>query len=127
MSKYLVPLISPWAKNEYTVNDSFFFAKEIQNYKYNNSDIIASFDIKSLYTNIPLIETINIIINLVFESDTIFHLFNKVQFKKFLEIALLDTYFFFNKNLYKQVDGLAMGSPIAPILANIFFFMNRSG
>ena len=43
-----------------------------------------------------------------------------MQFKKFLEIALLDTYFFFNKNLYKQVDGLAMGSPIAPILANIF-------
>ena len=81
---------------------------------------MACFDIKSLYTNIPLVETINIIINLIFENNSIFNLFNKVQFKKFLELTLLDTYFFFNKNLYKQVDGLAMGSPIAPILANIF-------
>ena len=120
MSKYLVPLISPMAKNEFTVQDSFSFAKEIHNYKCNNSDILASFDIKSLYTNIPLIETINIIIDLIFENNNIFNLFNKVQFKKFLEITLLDTYFFFNKKLYKQVDGLAMGSPIAPILANIF-------
>ena len=120
MSKYLVPMINPWSRNEYTVNDSFSFASEINNYKYSDSDILASFDIKSLYTNIPLIETINIIIDLVFANYNLFNLFNKFQFKKFLEITLLDTYFFFNKNLYKQVDGLAMGSPIAPVLANIF-------
>ena len=115
MSKYLVPLISPWAKNEFTVHDSLSFAKEIQNYKCNNSDILASFDIKSLYTNVPLVETINIIIDLIFGNNHLFNLFSKEQFKKFLQLTLLDTYFFFNNSLYKQVDGLAMGSPIAPI------------
>ena len=122
MSKFLVPLISYWSKNDYTVNDSLSFVKEIENYKCNNSDIMASFDIKSLYTNIPLIETINIIIDLVFANNSLFNLFNKEQFKKFLHLTLLDTYFFFNKSLYKQVDGLAMGSPIAPVLTNIFLF-----
>ena len=78
---------------------------------------MVSFDVKSLYTNLPLLETINIIIDLVFQNNSIFNLFSKSQFKKFLEITLLDTYFFFNKILYKQMDGLAMGSPIAPILA----------
>ena len=31
-----------------------------------------------------------------------------------------DSYFRFSGKLYKQVDGLAMGSPIAPVIANIF-------
>ena len=126
MSKYLVPLISPWARNEFTVHDSLSFAKEIRNYTCNSNDVLASFDIKSLYTNVPLVETINIIIDLIFRSSNLFNLFSKEQFKKFLQLTLLDTYFFFDNSLYKQVDGLAMGSPIAPILANIFLCFHES-
>ena len=37
-----------------------------------------------------------------------------------LNIAISNTYFFFNKLLYKQVDGLAMGNPAAPALAYVF-------
>ena len=44
----------------------------------------------------------------------------KIFFKKLLEIVLLDSYFIFNQELYSQIDGPATGSPVAPILANIF-------
>ena len=44
----------------------------------------------------------------------------EIPFKKLLEIAILDCHFLFNKKIYKQVDGCAMGSPLGPILANIF-------
>ena len=46
--------------------------------------------------------------------------FNRDNFKKLLELATLDSYFFFNEDIYKQVDGVAMGSPLGPHLANIF-------
>ena len=125
MSKFLIPLIDKWATNEYTVKDTFNFVNEILNTENKNYTMV-SFDIKSLYTNIPLSETINIILNLAFDNNTsVFHRFSKNLFKKFLELTLLDNYFLFNKQLYKQIDGLAMGSPIAPTLANIFLCYNE--
>ena len=47
-------------------------------------------------------------------------LYNRKSFKKLLELATLDSYFFFNENIYHQIDGVAMGSPLGPTLANIF-------
>ena len=46
--------------------------------------------------------------------------------RKLLELATLDNYFFFNENIYRQTDGVAMGSPLGPHLANIFMcYMER--
>ena len=59
--------------------------------------------------------------NLAFnDNNSTFNKYNKFQFKKLLELSLLDTYFIFDKQLYKQINGLAMGQPVAPTLANIF-------
>ena len=124
MSKFIIPYISQWSKNEYTIYDSFSFTNEIINFK-NNNYIMASFDIKSLYTNVPLNETINIILDQAFHNNSEYCKFDKGQLKKYLELSLLDNYFLFDKQLYKQLDGLAMGQPIAPILANIFLCYNE--
>ena len=35
-------------------------------------------------------------------------------------IAIKESFFMFNNKYYKQVDGVAMGSPLGPALANIF-------
>ena len=59
-----------------------------------------SFDIKSLYTNVPLHETKSLILNLAFTHNTnIYEKFNKTPLKKLLEICLLDTYFILNKKI----------------------------
>ena len=81
---------------------------------------MVSYDIKSLYTNIPVSETIEITCNKIFAINSSFHAFDRTTFCKFLQLAVSNTYFFFNKVLYKQLDGLAMGNPLAPTLANIF-------
>ena len=60
LAKYLVPAISPITTNAYTVKDSFTFARELSNLDANGL-FMASFDVKSLFTNIPLKETIDII------------------------------------------------------------------
>ena len=120
MAKYLVPLISNFSSSNYTVKDSFTFVWEIHTYANSDNLTMTSFDVESLYTNIPLIETIEIILSLAFGDCSLFLGFTRSTFKIFLELTLLDTYFLFNSRLFKQLDSLAMGLPIASMLANIF-------
>ena len=53
LAKCFVPLLAPFTTNQYSVRDSFSFVEEILSLKNSNSYIMASFDIKSLFTNIP--------------------------------------------------------------------------
>ena len=72
---------------------------------------MASLDVNSLFTNIPLDETISIIIKkLSFKNETV-HDFNKDQFKCFLTLETKESYFLFDRELYQQVDVVPMASP----------------
>ena len=74
----------------------------------------------SLFTNIPLEETIEICINELFKIKSNSHGFKKSEFKYLLSSATKELYFTFNNVLYKQIDRIAMGSPLGPSLANAF-------
>ena len=89
---------------------------------------MASLDVDSLFTNIPLDETINICTESIFnESDTVEGL-NKSEFKELLSLSTKESYIIFNELLYKQIDGAAMGSPHGPTLANEFLcFYEKKG
>ena len=81
---------------------------------------MASFDVTSLFTNIPLDETIEIIAQQLFHNSKIFHGFSRAEFIKLLNLAVKNCHFIFNGKFYDQVDGVAMCSPLGPLLANIF-------
>ena len=53
----MIPILEPFTNNEFTIKDSFNFAKEITT--YDSSLYMESLDVGSLFTNIPLNETIN--------------------------------------------------------------------
>ena len=116
--KFLVPVLNCLTVSEFTIKDSFVFAKEIVD--QDSSLFMASLDVDSLLTNIPLDETINICTESIFnESDAVEGL-NKSEFKELLFLATKESYFIFNELLYKQIDGVAMGSPLGPTLPNAF-------
>ena len=81
---------------------------------------MASFDIDSLFTNLPLDETINICLKKVFKNKKKYKGFSKNDFKRLLDFAVKDSLFLFNGTYYEQIDGVAMGSPLGPTLANVF-------
>ena len=81
---------------------------------------MASFDIKSLFTNIPLDETIEIITNRLFSDCPKYMNFSREQFKELLEFSVKESPFIFNNNVYIQTDGVAMGSCLGPSFANAF-------
>ena len=119
IAKYLVPLLQPHTCNDYSLLNS---ANLVPDVLTQDVDLyMVSFDVTSLFTNIPLHETINILLEKLFQNDTsLFHGFNKGDFKRLLEIAVQDTHFIFNNKVFKQVDGVSMGSPLGPIMANAF-------
>ena len=89
-----------------------------------DDDILVSFAVASLFTNVPLNETINILVNKAFASDWFNQTYDlnlqKDQPARLLEIATTNQLFQFNGRLYEQVDGVAMGSPLGPLMANVF-------
>ena len=64
LAKFFVPLLKQYTTNEYTVNDTFSFCKEIVS--QDPQLFMASFDIQSLFTNITLDETIEICVDVVY-------------------------------------------------------------
>ena len=81
---------------------------------------MTSFDIESLFTNIPIEETINIWDDKIFENNTKVNNLTKESFRSLLELATLDSCFIFDGKCYKQKDGVAMDFPLGPTLANVF-------
>ena len=61
-AKYLAQLLAPLAYNECTAKDTFSFVSSIKSLKLSSYYMI-SFDVESLFTNVPLHETINIILD----------------------------------------------------------------
>ena len=56
----------------------------------------------------------------MFQERDIYEGYSKSEFKTLLSLATKKSYFFFNEVLYKQKDGVAMGLPLGPTLANAF-------
>ena len=83
---------------------------------------MGSLDVDSLFTNIPLDETIDICVNQLFENTDTVEGFTKSELKQLLSLATKESYFIFNGLLYKQIDGVAMGSPLGPSLALLTHF-----
>ena len=79
---------------------------------------MVSLDTDALFTNMPLDETIDICIKKL--SQTLVQGISKNDFHDLLNLATKESFFRFNSKFYIQVDGVAMRSPLGPILANIF-------
>ena len=74
----------------------------------------------TLSTNIPLDETIDICVDMIYNKRKNVKVMLKRHFKQLLMLSVKSSFSFFNGVYYKQIDSVAMGSPLGPTLANIF-------
>ena len=89
--------------------------KEVVN--FNTNCIMASLEVESLFTNIPIDKTIENCVNDLFASNDTVHNFIKEDLKELLKFASYESFFTFDNEYYSQLDGVAMGSPLGPTLA----------
>ena len=122
LAKYLVAILKPLSFNTYTILDTFSFVDELRSLSFDvdhNSLYMASFDVTSLFTNIPLEETISICTDAV-KNGTLDSNLDEKSMELLLNLSTNESVFLFNGKLYTQRDGVAMGSPLGPTLANVF-------
>ena len=83
LALFLCDLLSPLVPNDYSCKDTFSFFSEIKNANLSKKFLV-SYDVTSLFTNIPLQETIDIAINLIFNHDPNLNITRKELFFPFL-------------------------------------------
>ena len=85
-------------------------------------ECMSSYDVTSLFTSVPIDPALDIIKDL-WEKDeklndrTVLSVQNIIELSGF---CLHNTYFSFQTRFYEQVEGAPMGSPVSPIVANLY-------
>ena len=118
IAKFLVSMLEPLTTNEYTIKDSITFAEELKN--FDSKLVMASFDIESLFTNIPLQGTIDLCNENLFKDRTHVDNLLKDSFRELFARTMSESLILFDQEFFKQHDGVAVGSPLRPTLANVF-------
>ena len=73
----------------------------------------------SLFKNIPLSLTIKLVDDLIERCQSYLNISEK-DLTSLFNLATGETHFLFKGKFYDQINGVAMGSPLAPVLANLF-------
>ena len=120
---FLCDLLSPLVPNDYSCQDAFSFVSQVKNANLSRTFII-SYNVFNHVTNIPLQENIDIAINLIFSHNSNLSI-TKKSLRNFPICYITDS-FIFNSTFYNHINGVAMGSPLAPNLANIFIGLSKS-
>ena len=119
LSRILKPLVG---RSPHHVKNNQDFIHSLEDIKLKPDECMMSFDVKALFTSIPIQPALDIIKKLL-EEDKNLHLRTTMTVKHIsclLEFCLTNTYFSFQDRLYEQKEGAAMGSPISPTVANLF-------
>ena len=82
-------------------------------------EVLISFDVSSLYTNVPVNEAIEEAADRLYSGDFPTPLVSKETFITLTKLSTTNVILSTHDGLYRQIDGLAMGSQPAPPLANI--------
>ena len=123
LAKFLVPILKPLTTNEQTIKDSFTFAEELRS--FDSKPVMVSFDIESLFTNIPLQETIDLCVENLFQDRTHVDNLSKDSFRELLTRTMSESLILFDQEFYKQHNGVTTGSPLGPTLANGFLYYHE--
>ena len=104
------------------VKNSSEFAQQVRNIDLQQDETLISFDVVSLFTRVPIDDALQTISTRLTQDDT---LEDRTAIPipdicRLTELCLRSTYFTFDSTFFEQVEGAAMGSPLSPVVANLF-------
>ena len=98
------------------------FITKIEQTKLSEDEILVSFDVVSLFTNVSVDEACNIAKERLLLDNTV-HLRTTLSSENIydlLKLCLTTTCFQWREKIYEQTHGAPMGSPLSPVVANLF-------
>jgi hypothetical protein len=123
VARCLANILSPLVgKTKHFVKDSADFVSKIKDLEVPPGWKLTSYDVSALFTSIPTDDALKVIESYLRKDSD---LSNRTPLKvehllKLAEFCLNTTYFMYEGNYYKQTHGAAMGSPVSPVVANIY-------
>ncbi|KFD50757.1 hypothetical protein M513_08413 [Trichuris suis] len=99
------------------------FCAEIKMITLSTSDILVSYDVKGLFTSIPMDITLNALENVLDKDSTLSQRTSLKPFhvKKLVSFCMKEAnYFRFGEQCFIQNSGSPMGSSLSPVLAEVF-------
>ena len=119
LAKILKPLVG---KSPHHITSTQDFVEQARQIKLEPGECLSSYDVSALFTSVPIDPALNIIKDLLdndttLKEKTVMEVGNIILL---LEFCLKNTYFSFQDQFYEQVEGAAMGSPVSPIVANLY-------
>ena len=122
-SKELARILKPLAgRSTFSVQNTMDFVEQVKNIRLQPQECIISYDVKALFTSVPIKPAINIIKQLL-EDDKELQQRTSMTVQHIiclLEFCLTNTSFIFQGRYHEQTEGAAMGSPLSPIIANLY-------
>ena len=127
LAKILEPLVG---KSPHHITSTQDFVEQVKQIILEPGECLSSYDVSALFTSVPIDPALNIIKDLL-EKDTILKERTVMEVGDIillLEFCLKNTYFSFQGQFYEQVEGAAMGSPVSPIVANLYMeYLEQKG
>ena len=125
VAKQINKLVTPYIPTTNTLKSSADFITVLRCNEPNG--ILASLDVQSLFTNVPVVETADIILHYVYENhDLPAPRLPRTVLRELLLLCTKEAPFLSpSGQLYKQVDGVAMGSPLGVLFAKRLHVLDR--
>ena len=118
IAKELAKILKPLAgRTIYSVHNTQDF-EQMKTIKLMQDECITSYDVKALFTSVPIEPSIKIIKQHL-EKDKERTFMSVHHIIMLLEFCLKNTHFVFQGRFYEQT-GAAMGSPLSPMIANLY-------
>ena len=117
LARCLAKKLSPLSRSQYTVEISNKFLNVIKQQVTPSSYKLVSFDVKSLFINVPLDKTIDIILKRIYNKHKTTTNSGRKEMKDLITLCTKNVPFTFGNEIYQQKDGVAIGSPLELVLA----------
>lgn len=123
LAKFMEDIIMPKLQ-EFILSDMYSLLPDLDNMSFADSDevYLVTGDVSSLYTNVDVKAALE-----AFEyylegegPNQYFRTVSKFAIRAMLKRVLENNFFKFLDGIYHQIDGIAMGTPLAPPLANLY-------
>ena len=119
LSKYLTTILKPLTdESRHKLQSTENFIDAIKTLQVPDDHKLVSFDVKSLFTSIPLQLALDCTETAINNSTLQLPLLTN-DLMDLLNLCLMSTYFQYNGQHYKQLHGTAMGSPVSVVVAEI--------
>ncbi len=123
LAKYLTYILQPMVGNTpYHCKNSAQLSDDISKLRLEDDEMFCSADVSALFTSVPVKEAIDSLRSEL-ESDQSWKERTPLDLEDIVDLTTLClncTYFKYDGQFYKQIHGAAMGSPLSPVICNLY-------